>query len=134
MDPQPQADIVNQLKALSDPVDISTGNRYTFEHLDFTFKGPFADRTLRAAFAKRGPRQQIVNDLIKPQNATATVMESQFIFPFQTEYAAVAELAERLRLQVPLLRGQARLRRGAPAAAGSGRWTPGGVPSAGGST
>jgi peptide/nickel transport system substrate-binding protein len=90
MVPQPQVDIVNQLKALSGTVDISTGDQYTFEHLDFNFKGPFADRTLRAAFAKCVPRQQIVNDLIKPQNATATVLESRFIFPFQAEYAAVA--------------------------------------------
>jgi peptide/nickel transport system substrate-binding protein len=54
--------------------------------MDFNFKGPFADKNLREAFAKCVPRQQIIDNLIKPQNANAQIMESRFIFPFQPQY------------------------------------------------
>ena len=33
------------------------------------------------------PRQEIVNNLIKPQNPNAKILESRFIFPFQPQYS-----------------------------------------------
>jgi peptide/nickel transport system substrate-binding protein len=86
MEPQPQVDIVNQLKALGDKVKIQAGDQFSFEHLDFNFKTVFADLKVRQAFAKCVPRDQIVENLVKPQNPNAQILQSRFIFPFQPEY------------------------------------------------
>ena len=87
MNPQPQVELVNQLKAAGDKVKFSTADQYTFEHFDFNFKGTFADKNLREAFAKCIPRQQIVDNLIKPQNADAKILQSRFVFPFNAPYS-----------------------------------------------
>jgi len=87
MDPQPQVDIVNQLKVIGNKINYSTGDKYDFEHLDFNFTGQFKDKSLREAFAKCVPRQQIVDNLIKPINPRAKIFESRFVFPFQPQYA-----------------------------------------------
>lgn len=87
MDPQPQVDVVNQLKAMGDKVNFSPADQYTFEHLDFNFVGQFKDRTLREAFTKCVPRQQIIDNLIKPLNAKAKIFQSRFVFPFQPAYS-----------------------------------------------
>lgn len=86
MSPQPQVDIVNQLKKLGDKVKVQNGDQFSFEHLDFNFKGPFADRNLREAFALCVPRQEIVNNLVVPQNPKAEILQSRFIYPFQPQY------------------------------------------------
>jgi peptide/nickel transport system substrate-binding protein len=90
MEPQPQVDIVNQLKALGDKVKTEFGDQFSFEHLDFNYKGEFKNADLRQAFAKCVPRQQILDNLIKPQNPQAKVIESRFVFPFQDAYAGFA--------------------------------------------
>ena len=90
MDPQPQVDVVNQLKALGNTITFSTSDQYTYEHLDFSFKGEFKDKTLREAFAKCVPRQQIVDNLIKPLNPDAQILQSRFVFPFQPAYSQFA--------------------------------------------
>ena len=87
IDPQPQVELVNQLKALGDKVKFSTHDAYTFEHLDFNFRGAFADKNIREAFAKCVPRQQIVDNLIKPQNPDANILQSRYVFPFQPTYS-----------------------------------------------
>jgi len=87
MKPQPQVDIVNQLKALGNKVKVTFGDDFTQEHLDFNIKGEFKDVRTRQAFALCTPRQQIVDNLVKPLNPNAKVMESRFIFPFQPTYA-----------------------------------------------
>jgi len=81
-----QVDIVNQLKALGDKVKVQTGDQFSFEHLDYNFKTEFSDLKVRQAFAKCVPRDQIVNNLLKPQNPNGTIAQSRFIFPFQPEY------------------------------------------------
>jgi peptide/nickel transport system substrate-binding protein len=86
MDPQPQVDIVNQLKAQGDKINFKTSDQFSFEHFDFSFKGQFKDKTLREAFTKCMPRQQIVDNLIKPQNPNAKIVQSRFLFPFQPAY------------------------------------------------
>jgi peptide/nickel transport system substrate-binding protein len=90
MDPQPQTDLVRQLRALGDDIHLAVGEAFRYEHLDFSFKGAFRDRSLREAFAKCVPRQQIVDNLVRPQNPNAKIMESRFIYPFQRDYAVLA--------------------------------------------
>ncbi|MGP3969693.1 ABC transporter family substrate-binding protein [Streptomyces sp. 6N223] len=65
--PQPDVDIATQIEGLSD-MESYFGFEYVYEHLDFNFnEGPFADSLpLRQAFALCVPRQQIVDNLIKP--------------------------------------------------------------------
>ncbi len=87
MDPQPQVDLVNQIKALGDKVKYSNHDQYTFEHFDFNFKGSLKDKNLREAWAKCLPRQQMIDNLIKPVNPDSKIMQSRFIFPFQAAYA-----------------------------------------------
>jgi peptide/nickel transport system substrate-binding protein len=92
MDPQPQVELVNQLKALGDKVDFSTHSQYTYEQLTYNFKTQFADKKLREAFTKCVPRQQIVDNLVKPQDPNAKILESRYIFPFQDEYSQFTNL------------------------------------------
>lgn len=98
IEPQATVDTVAQLEQLGDSVTISTGQEFTWEHLDFNFASgrPFANDagglTLREAFALCAPRQKIVDDLIKPLNPDAVVMNAREVFPFQEEaYAEVTE-------------------------------------------
>jgi len=91
MDPQPAVDLVNQLKALGTKIKVSESTRFDFEHMDFNFKTVFKDKNVREAFAKCIPRQQIVDNLIKPMNADAVVLESRFYMPFQDEYASIKD-------------------------------------------
>jgi peptide/nickel transport system substrate-binding protein len=87
MDPQPQVDLVNQLKALGSKIKYTPEDQFSFEHLDPNFAGEFKDKTLREAFAKCVPRQQIVDNLIKPLNANAKIVQSRYVFPFQPAYS-----------------------------------------------
>jgi peptide/nickel transport system substrate-binding protein len=87
MEPQPQVDIVNQLKALGSAVKVQFGDQYSFEHMDFNYKGEFKNADLRSAFAKCIPRQQIIDNLIKPQNPKAEILQSRFVYPFQPAYS-----------------------------------------------
>lgn len=93
MDPQPNPDLISQLQALGDSVTVESADTFIFEHLDPNFaKGrPLADDKVREAFALCVPRQQIVDNLIKPQNENAVVQNSRYIFPFQSDYAQVAD-------------------------------------------
>jgi peptide/nickel transport system substrate-binding protein len=87
MEPQPQVDLVKQLEALGDAVKVQSGDQYSYEHVDYNFKTVFADKKVREAFAKCLPREQIVNNLVRPQNPNAKILQSRFIFPFQPQYA-----------------------------------------------
>jgi peptide/nickel transport system substrate-binding protein len=91
MDPQPQTDIVNQLKGMGSQINFTTGEQFSWEHLDFNFKGEFKDKNLREAFAKCVPRQQIVDNLIKPQNPNAKILESRWQYSFQPGYSQLAQ-------------------------------------------
>jgi peptide/nickel transport system substrate-binding protein len=86
--PQATADILDALKEYEDFIDVVGGGEAVYEHIDLTFDnaGPFdpasygddAEKALkvRQAFLKAIPRDKIVNDLIKPINPSATVMNS----------------------------------------------------------
>jgi peptide/nickel transport system substrate-binding protein len=88
MDPWPDPGIIGQLKSLGAKARIITGYRYDYEHLDLNVKGAFADRTLREAFARCVPRQQLVDRLVKPVYPAAGILESRFVLPFQPAYPA----------------------------------------------
>jgi peptide/nickel transport system substrate-binding protein len=86
--PQATADILDALAEYADFIDVVGGGEAVYEHIDLTFDnaGPFdpasygddADKALkvRQAFLKAIPRDKIVNDLIKPINPSAEVMNS----------------------------------------------------------
>ncbi|MFY9679326.1 ABC transporter substrate-binding protein, partial [Glutamicibacter protophormiae] len=87
--PQPTVDTLEQLKGLGSAVNIQQGDTLTWEHLDFNFvKGnAMTNLELRKAFAMCVPRQEIVDNLIKPLNPDAQVMNLREVFPFQENYA-----------------------------------------------
>ncbi|MGQ7294873.1 ABC transporter family substrate-binding protein [Quadrisphaera sp. KR29] len=89
--PQPAQDILAQLQAIGDSVKIDQADEYTFEHLDPNFAGVMADADLRRAFALCVPRQQIVDNLIKPVNENATVLNARFKLAFQEGYDQVVQ-------------------------------------------
>lgn len=93
IEPQATVDTVAQLNAIGSSVKVETGETLTWEHLDFNFKnGVFADDlALREAFAMCVPRQQIVDNLVKPVNPDAVVMNAREIFPFQEKYDELLE-------------------------------------------
>lgn len=94
---QADADTVSSLKGLSG-VTTKTENGSTYEHVDLTFdnKGPFDPATyggdknkaqlVREAFLHGLPRQQIIDNLIKPINPDAKVMNSQTFLPGTSGY------------------------------------------------
>ncbi|MGH8776252.1 MAG: ABC transporter family substrate-binding protein [Jiangellaceae bacterium] len=86
IEPQPNPDILNQLEGM-EAVEVHTGDDFTYEHLDFNFdSSPFSDRDLREAFAKCVPRQLIVENLIRPLNPEAVVMDIRNTMPFMADY------------------------------------------------
>ena len=91
----PTVDTVTQLESLGDAVKVDTNQNLTWEHLDFNFKsGIFADSLeAREAFALCVPRQKIVDDLIKPIDPEAVVMNAREVFPFQPNYEATVSEA-----------------------------------------
>lgn len=93
IEPQATVDTVDQLNAIGSSVTVETGQTLTWEHLDFNFKnGVFAeDLALREAFAMCVPRQQIVDNLVKPANPDAVVMNAREVFPFQERYSELLE-------------------------------------------
>ncbi|HLS48455.1 MAG TPA: ABC transporter substrate-binding protein, partial [Actinomycetaceae bacterium] len=95
---QATVDTLEQLEALGEGFALQTGDTLTWEHLDFNFnRGVFSDEEggleLREAFAKCVPREQIVNNLIKPISEDAVVMNAREVFPFQDDYEDVVSQA-----------------------------------------
>jgi peptide/nickel transport system substrate-binding protein len=92
IDPQPTAELLAQLREQATAVTFTMHDSFTWEHLDFNFSSAFRSKELRKAFAKCVPRQQIVDNLIKPQNQTAQILQSRFKLPFQPGYDAFTSL------------------------------------------
>ena len=96
IEPQATVDTLQQLEGLGDDVNVQTGDQLTWEHVDYN-RGEgsvFADSPeLREAFALCLPRQQIVDNLIKPIYADAQVMNPREVFPFQENYQEVVDEA-----------------------------------------
>ncbi|MGV9307843.1 ABC transporter family substrate-binding protein [Nonomuraea sp. NPDC004354] len=93
IEPQSNPDVLAQVQGLQN-VTVKTGEQFLYDHLDFNFnKGPFKDAKLRQAIALCAPRQQIVDNLIKPQNPNAAPMNVRNIAPFQPGYAEAVTAA-----------------------------------------
>lgn len=91
IEPQPNVDLISSLKGLGDAAKINTGPGFSYDHLDFNFRGKFANPLLRSAIAKCLPRQEIVNKLIKPVEPSADLMQTRIIYPVQDGYSSVAD-------------------------------------------
>ncbi|MGW9551566.1 ABC transporter family substrate-binding protein [Citricoccus zhacaiensis] len=94
IEPQATVDTLEQLKGLGDQIVIQQDASLTWEHLDFNFMDGalFADSPeLREAFALCVPRQNIVDNLIKPLDPEAIVMNAREVFPFQESYQEVVD-------------------------------------------
>lgn len=106
IEPQATVDTLQQLEGLGDSVNIQTGDQMTWEHIDYSHvEGSiFADSPeLREAFALCVPRQQIVDNLIKPIYPEAQVMNLREVFPFQDDYQEVVDAAYPSELDQPNL-------------------------------
>lgn len=84
--PQASGDTLEALNAI-EGITVLQGNQLSYDHLDLTFSGVFADKNVREAFLKTIPRQQLVDLLIKPVVPDAEVLNSQLFIPAQTGYA-----------------------------------------------
>lgn len=96
IEPQATVDTVDQINAIGDSVTLGSFSTLTWEHIDFNHQdgSVFADNLeLREAFAMCVPRQLIVDNLIKPIDPEAVVMNAREVFPFQEDYAEVVEAA-----------------------------------------
>jgi peptide/nickel transport system substrate-binding protein len=85
--PQPQLDLVNQLKDLSPNVksDITFGLSY--EHLDFNTTDPLlSDVRVRQAFAMALDRQEIVDQTVGQFSSDAQVLDNRLYVNNQPEY------------------------------------------------
>ncbi|GAA3590673.1 ABC transporter substrate-binding protein [Kineosporia mesophila] len=89
--PTPTEKILKTLSAAKGAVKVSSHDSAAWEHADYNFDGPFSSRALREAFTKCLPRQQIVDELIKPLNPRAQVLHSRFRLPFQKDYPEFAQ-------------------------------------------
>ncbi|QKJ19101.1 ABC transporter family substrate-binding protein [Microbacterium hominis] len=83
--PQASGDTLTALEGISD-ITVIQGDQLSYDHLDLTHAGVFADANVREAFLKTIPRQQIVDTLIAPVNPEAQVLNSQLFIPAQPAY------------------------------------------------
>ncbi len=96
IEPQATQDTLDQLNAM-DNVTVLEGSTMIWEHLDFNFgdTSVFSEgqggQALREAFAYCVPRQDIVDQLIKPLNSEAVVMNAREYFPGDEDYDEVVE-------------------------------------------
>ncbi len=101
--PQSTADVLEALQAI-DGLEVTTEDEAVFEHVDlkFTNGGPFDPATyggdedtalsVRQAFLHTIPRQQIVDNLIKPLNPNAELRQSFTVVPGSPNYDMVVEM------------------------------------------
>jgi peptide/nickel transport system substrate-binding protein len=89
IDPTPTTELLAQLEGGGTPVKATMHDSFSWEHLDFNVRSQFRSADLRRAFAKCVPRQQIIDNLIAPQNPTAQILQSRFLLPFQPGYDKV---------------------------------------------
>lgn len=76
INPQASAETLSTLEAMSG-VQVLQGDQLSYDHLDLTFAGVFADPKVREAFLKTIPREQILSSIVTPVNPDAKVLNSQ---------------------------------------------------------
>lgn len=90
IEPQANPDSLAALNALGSAVNVQTGSLFTYEHLDLNVATAFSNDKLREAFFKCVPRQQIIDNLIKPSQPDATILNSLMLQQGQPAYDEVA--------------------------------------------
>lgn len=90
IEPQANPDSLAALNALGSAVNVQTGSLFTYEHLDLNVNTGFSNDKLREAFFKCVPRQQIIDNLIKPSQPDATILNSLMLQQGQPAYDEVA--------------------------------------------
>jgi peptide/nickel transport system substrate-binding protein len=87
--PQPDADLVAQLKQLGDQAKYEVFDQFSYEHYDLNFANPlFQDEAVRQAFALCVPREEIIKTLIAPVNEKATPLDNVLYYQFEPPYKA----------------------------------------------
>jgi peptide/nickel transport system substrate-binding protein len=85
--PQPQLDLVGQIKKLSPNVQNKVNFGLTFEHLDFNTTDPqLSDIKVRQAFAMALDRQQIVDQTVGQFSSDARVLDNRVWLNTQPQY------------------------------------------------
>lgn len=90
IEPQANPDSLAALNALGSAVNVQSGSLFTYEHLDLNVNQAFSNDKLREAFFKCVPRQQIIDNLIKPSQPDATILNSLMLQQGQPAYDEVA--------------------------------------------
>ena len=86
INPQASADTLTALENTG--ADVLTGDQVSYDHLDLNFGAPvFADLSVRQAFLKTIPRQQILDSIVTPVNPDAKILDSQIWVPANEPYA-----------------------------------------------
>lgn len=82
INPQASADTLSSLEALTG-VNVMTGDTGSYDHIDLNFDpaGVFGEASVREAFLKTIPREQILDALIRPLDPEASLLNSQIFFP-----------------------------------------------------
>ncbi len=95
--PQPSADTLAALEGI-DGITVHEGDQLAYDHVDLTFNngGPFDPATyggdeakalkVRQAFLKVIPRQAILEAIVTPLKADASILNSQLFVPAQASY------------------------------------------------
>jgi peptide/nickel transport system substrate-binding protein len=85
--PQPQLDLVNQLKGLSPNVQSAITFGLSYEHLDFNTTDPLlSDVRVRQAFAMALNRQEIVDQTVGQFSSDAQVLDNRLYVNNQPQY------------------------------------------------
>jgi peptide/nickel transport system substrate-binding protein len=85
--PQPQLDLVGQVKKLAPNVKSQVNFGLTFEHLDFNTTDPLlSDVKVRQAFAMALNRQQIVDQTVGQFSSDAKVLDNRIWLNTQSQY------------------------------------------------
>jgi peptide/nickel transport system substrate-binding protein len=85
--PQPQLDLVNQIKDLAPDVTSEINFGLSFEHLDFNTTDPqLADPNVRRAFAMALDRQEIVDQTVGQFSSDAQVLNNRMYVNNQPQY------------------------------------------------
>jgi peptide/nickel transport system substrate-binding protein len=89
--PQPQLDLVGQVKGLAPNVTSKVNFGLSFEHLDFnTTSGPLSDIKVRQAFAMSLDRQTIVDQTVGQFSSDAKVLNNRLWLNTQPQYQDTA--------------------------------------------
>jgi peptide/nickel transport system substrate-binding protein len=85
--PQPQLDLVKQIKSLEPTITSNTNFGLSFEHLDFNTKDAFlGQKVVRQAIAYALDREDIVNKTVKQFDARAQVLNNRYFVNNQPPY------------------------------------------------